>query len=247
MEQKLSIDLRKLAAARIYFGHHSVGSNILRGLELIARDAGVETIHLVELEAGSARALPDRFFAHSPVGKNGDPIGKVDEFVKRFRFEIPHPIHIAFMKFCYVDFTPDTDVPELFRYYRAKMGRLIEEYPQVRFLHATVPLHARRVGLKDRIKLMLNRPHWEDGANQRRAEFNELLLRSFEESRVFDIARAESTNPDGTHVRFGLGGQRYPSLSPAYTEDGGHLNEIGQRRVAAELIRVLSQKLQEEE
>ena len=79
----LAADLREVAKARIYFGHHSVGTNMLDGLRLIAAEQGVEDIQLVQLDEESAAS--EAFFAHSGVGRNGDPKSKVNEFAEVMR------------------------------------------------------------------------------------------------------------------------------------------------------------------
>ncbi len=246
VSKEIGSNLRELAASRIYFGHHSVGDNMLSGLELIAAEEGVSGIHVVDLDSTSDPELPGAFFAHSRVGRNMDPKSKVDDFARRLRGGLPAKPDLAFMKFCYVDLDPNSDVPEIFDYYRSTLDRLGAEFPDVRLPHATIPLMTRQLGLKNRIKLLLGRDLWRDEANIKRWEFNDLLRRTHDESRIIDVARAESTNADGTRERFAKAGKEYYSLSPAYTDDGGHLNETGQRRVAAEMLRVLAGALQEQ-
>jgi hypothetical protein len=239
--EDLAADLREMAKARIYFGHHSVGANMLDGLRLLAAEQGVEDIQVVKLDEESAAS--EAFFAHSAVGRNGDPKSKVNEFAEVMREGLPAEPDVAFMKFCYVDFTPQTDVDELFAYYRSTMSRLSEERPRVRLLHTTVPLMERRRRVKDRVRLLLGMGVWEDDANIKRYEFNSLLRGTYDARLIIDIAREESTKPDGTRQQFRKDGQTYYSMNPAYTTDGGHLNEAGKRRVAAEMVRVSAREV----
>jgi hypothetical protein len=245
VSEDMGSDLRELAQSRIYFGRHSVGRNILSGLELLAEENGVEDLHLVELDVEDR--LPDTFFAHSRIGENRHPKGKVDGFVAQLRGGLPARPDLALMKFCYVDIEADTNVRELFDYYRSALDGLVEEFPEVDFVHATVPLKSRKLGPKERLKLLLGRTLWGDEANVRREKFNDLLRESYDPSRIVDIARIESMNPDGTPVRFTLDGEQHPAMSPAYTYDGGHLNETGQRKVAVELLRVLAHNIRRNE
>ena len=57
---------------------------------------------------------------------------------------------------------------------------------------------------------------------------------------IFDLARAESTRPDGSRETFRYEGKDYYSLVPAYSSDGGHLSERGQRTLGADLIRFVA-------
>jgi len=145
------------------------------------------------------------------------------------------------MKFCYVDFEPDTDASELFSEYRSTMSRLSKEHPHIRLLHTTVPLMTRILRIKDRVRLLLGTPVWVDDANAKRHEFNQLVRETYESDLIIDIAPEESTRPDGRRQQYTKTGQTYYTLVPAYTTDGGHLNDIGKKRVAEEMVRVIAQ------
>lgn len=69
------------------------------------------------------------------------------------------------------------------------------------------------------------------------------MLAHFPEDLVFDIALIESTGPDGGRERFFKNGTAYYSMSPRYTDDGGHLNRLGQRVAASELTLFLANVL----
>ena len=58
---------------------------------------------------------------------------------------------------------------------------------------------------------------------------------------IFDLAKIESTHPDGTIESFSQDGQNYASLIKAYTNDGGHLTEAASILAANELLDVLIQ------
>src|SRR5205085_12594035 len=65
---------------------------------------------------------------------------------------------------------------------------------------------------------------------------------------IFDLARVESTAPDGKLVTVTWEGVTAPAMAAQYTEDGGHLNALGRARAAREFIAVLaraSQKIEE--
>ena len=237
----LALDLRGVARARVYFGHKSVGANMLDGLRQIAVEEGIDAIHLVELDREPTPS--SAFFAHSKVGKNKDPQSKMVEFAERIRGGLPTEPDIAFMKFCYVDFMPDTDASDLFTHYRSMMSRLGEEHPHVRFLHSTVPLKTRTPRIKDRMRLLFGMPVWEDDANAKRHVFNQLIRETYDSDLIIDVAREESTRLDGTRQQYTKNGRTYYSLVPTYTTDGGHLNDVGKRKVAAEMVRVIARNV----
>ncbi|MBW2608023.1 MAG: hypothetical protein JRD05_10355 [Deltaproteobacteria bacterium] len=58
---------------------------------------------------------------------------------------------------------------------------------------------------------------------------------------VFDIAKIESTFPNGTRCSFTKDGKTYYSMVPEYTYDSGHLNETGRKKVAEQLLILLAQ------
>ncbi|KPK66927.1 MAG: hypothetical protein AMS21_00065 [Gemmatimonas sp. SG8_38_2] len=237
----LASDLRAVARARVYFGRHSVGANMMDGLRQMAAEEGIDAIHVVQLDEESAP--PGTVFGHSEVGENQDPRSKIEEFAEKIGGELPFEPDIAFMKFCYVDFTPDTDARDLFSHYRSTMSRLSEEHPHVRFLHTTVPLVTRTLGIKDRVRLVLGMPVWQDDANAKRHEFNRLIRETYDRDLIIDVAGVESTRPDGTRQQYTKDGKTYDSLVPAYTTDGGHLNDLGKRKVAAELVWVIARNV----
>ena len=237
----LALDLRAVARARVYFGHHSVGANMLDGLRQIAAEEGIDAIHLVQL--GREPVPSGAFFAHSGVGKNKDPMSKIDEFADRIHGGLPAEPDIAFMKLCYVDFAPDTDASELFSHYQSTMNRLSEEHPNVRFLHTTVPLQTRKLRIKDRIRLLFDMPVWVDDSNVTRHEYNRLVRETYDKDLIIDVADQESTRPDGTRQQYAKDGKTFHSLVPAYTYDGGHLNDVGKRKIAAEMVRVIARNV----
>jgi lysophospholipase L1-like esterase len=73
-----------------------------------------------------------------------------------------------------------------------------------------------------------------------RHQYNELLRSTYVgKEPVFDLARLESTNADGTTETVRYEGQRVPVLATAWTSDGGHLNEAGRQRMAKALLTTL--------
>ncbi|HEY3075374.1 MAG TPA: hypothetical protein VGJ74_09385 [Burkholderiales bacterium] len=219
---ELRADLERLAQQRIYFGHQSVGANILDGVKELARAAGVPL------------AIQDEF-----VAENGDPLRKLASFKAALgegsRFDI------ALVKFCYVDVTAETDARALFERYRATVAELRAKNPRTIFVHATLPLTTVQTGPKALAKRLLGRAPYGTIQNVRREQYNRLLRGTYAgREPIFDLARLESIAPDGTAVSVAWNGATAPAMSAAYTDDGGHLNARGRALAAQEFVTVLA-------
>ncbi|MHB8077781.1 MAG: SGNH/GDSL hydrolase family protein [Candidatus Krumholzibacteriia bacterium] len=221
-----------LAARRVLFGHQSVGLNILTGMQALAAEAGVP---LAIREGRATDGAPG--LTQFKVGRNGDPSGKIDDFAAAVAAGADRPADIALMKLCYVDISPDTDVRRLADRYGAMLDRLAAEFPHTTFVAVTAPLTAVPPGLKTRVKRLLGRTPDGLAANARRAEFNALLRERFgPQGRLFDLARCESATAAPEQYQ----GRPVETLDPNLTSDGGHLNALGARRVAAQFVKFLA-------
>lgn len=232
--------LERLSGAKIFFGHQSVGFNIIDGLNDISSQLPEKKLNIVETSNPADFGKP--VFAHAKVGTNGDPSSKLADFGRIMASGVGEKVDIAFFKFCYVDITAKSDVDAIFSEYSEKMSELKAKYPKVTFVHVTVPLMVIDRGFKARIKALLGRADQtvlQD--NAKRNAFNALLLKKYKgQEPVFDLASLEATTPEGTMKSFEFGGNRYIALYPGYTFDGGHLNSRGRQRIAEELLSMLS-------
>jgi hypothetical protein len=219
----LRAELERLAQRRIFFGHQSVGVNLLDGMAQLAASEGVP------LSVG-----------HAFIAENGDPRRKLRSFEEAMGQQ-PAPVEVALMKFCYADFSAETDAQALFARYRATLGLLRSKYPRTTFVHVTAPLTDVQGGAKGLLKRLLGRAPYGALENIRREEYNRLLREAYGgREPIFDLARVESTAPDGSAVTAQWNGSVVPALAPAFTDDGGHLNGAGKLRAARELISVLA-------
>jgi len=241
MTPQLAADLAEVRRGRILFGHHSVGDDILAGMARLDAQAGNGKVRIASFE--QAASLDGPVLAEGRVGKNGEPKSKVDQFATTVRSQAGRKIDMAFMKFCYVDFDPRTNVDDLLSYYRGSLESLRKEHPHIRFAHVTVPLMRQPMDLKSRLLRLAGSDLWEDSANVKRSEFSRRLKEAFPSDPILDIATLEATSPDGKAVTFKQGGRIYPSLSPRYTEDGGHLNALGQDAAGAAAVRFIADGL----
>ena len=238
---QFAADLAAVRKGRIFFSHHSVGENILEGIQLVLADSGAAPLKVASLDAAAGTAGP--VLLHGSGGRNGDPESKIAFFETTIRGNPHLRPDIAFMKFCWVDFAPSTDVDGLFTHYRGAITALKRDHPEIRFAHVTVTLTPREMDLKSRVRRILRLQEWTDASNAKRNEFNRKLVQAFSSDPVFDLAGVESTGPDRKPVSFELDGKRIPSMFPGYTEDNGHLNAAGQRAAGAAAIRFLASAL----
>ncbi len=234
--------LEQLRKQKIFFGHQSVGNNIIEGLkELAAEDPKFE-LNIIRLKEFGPLKKPG--FYHSAIGKNDFPKTKIDDFVKAMTSGIGATANMALLKFCFVDITSTTDINELFDYYAEKMEELHKRFPDLKLVHVTVPLLRRnKSGIKAYIKRLLGKKDgfFDDSHNIARNKFNEMLREKYTgKEPLFDLAKFESTYPDGNRSCFSSGGEVFYSLVPEYTDDGGHLNEKGRRIIAEQLLYFLS-------
>ncbi len=210
VDDQVRSELQVLQGARVFFGHHSVGDNMLDGVAALAREAGVA------VTIGNGR-----------VGANSDPKSKFEDWAKKAESGVEADLMV--MKLCYVDFNPSTNVDEVMAAYRGAVERVRRAKPGVRILHVTAPLTVRAGGVKSWLKRNLGRAVWEDDANAKRAAFNRALKAAFPADPIFDLAAIESTRPDGSREEHVVDGQPVAMLWPGYSSDGGHLNDAGKR------------------
>lgn len=220
----------------IYFAHMSVGYNILDGISDLT-----DRINIQEIDKQYLFDIPA--FSHSKIGENTQPVLKIDDFSRKITGELGDKVHIAFLKLCYVDISSTTDVLVLFEHYLKTFSSLENQYSDITFIHFTAPLTSQQKGIKAFIKKIIGREisGYED--NLKRQEFNELIRQNY--TTVFDLAKLESTKPDGTRLKHTLNGTTYYSLFSGYTDDGGHLNTYAQKIIAQKLLIFISEIIQE--
>jgi len=230
---------RELAGKRILFGHQSVGDNIMEGISDLIRAEPKIGLRVIGIE--DASSAEESFLAHGKIGKNRFPGLKTDEFARLLEGGLASQVDIAFHKYCFADIDEGTDVAAVFEHYKTVMARLKSEYPRIIFVHVTTPLMLAQSGPKAVVKKILGRQpdHYAD--NMQRERFNDLMRREYGgREPLFDLAAAESSRPDGGRETISFGGMTSRTLLPSYTTDGGHLNEVGRKHVATELLVSLS-------
>lgn len=222
-----------LAGKKIYFGHKSVGQNIIEGLQDIL--ARYPAIKLQIRETADPAAFVQPVFAHSRLGANKFPITKMDGFRKIMESGVGQTADIAFFKLCFVDIDHGTDLEGVFNSYAEAVGQVKARFPGLKLITFTVPLVSEPVGWKSQLRRLLGRMPWYEADHIQRCLYNNLLRKEFGDS-LFDLAAFESRINDTERASITKSGRRYEILHRGYTDDGGHLNSVGRQIVAIELL-----------
>ncbi|MGE6759375.1 hypothetical protein ACQKGO_15240 [Corallococcus interemptor] len=230
--------LERLTHRRVFFGHQSVGGNILDGVRGLSPSAKAPAI--VEVKDAST-AIARGTLAHAFVGQNEQPETKIAHFEQLLDGGVAKQVDVALMKFCYIDFTSSTDAKALFEKYRTTLAGLKSRHPGVTFVHVTAPLTTVQRGAKAWFNELRGRPVFGVGENVSREAFNALMRQTYGgKEPLFDLAALESSQADGARETYEVNGRAYPAMVPDYSDDGGHLNAAGQARVASALIAFLA-------
>jgi hypothetical protein len=233
-------ELASLSRRTIFFGHQSVGRNIMEGLGRLAEDFPKVQLKIKD----SSGVIDSPYFLHAPIGRNTDPGSKIEAFSTLMHSGLGGKADIAFFKFCYVDITTKTDVEKLFDKYKMTMNDLSKAYPTTCLMHTTVPLTIVQTGPCAWIKKIIGRSPGGYEDNIQRNRFNQLMRSAYQgKAPLFDLALVEATRPDGTVNTFAHNGKNYQALDPEYASDGRHLNANGARWVATEMVAVLVSSL----
>lgn len=231
-------ELQRFAESRVFFGHQSVGNNIIDGLEDFYANSNMKR---PVVKGASDVAGDDRFLAHAMLGVNGDPQSKIDEFRTLLVHGLANRTDIVVLKFCYVDVTSGSDVRQVFEAYSTAMDDLSRDYPDIQIVYTTVPLSTEATW-KSRLKAAITRsipPYTAD--NIAREQYNSMVRERYGSTgRLFDIARVESTRADGSRVQGERDGREYFSLDQRIAADSGHLNDDGARLAADEFVRLVA-------
>lgn len=230
---------QKLSTQKIYFGHQSVGGNILDGVNrILSKEPGLK-LNIVETNDPAKFSGP--IWAHSDIGENGDPASKISGFKANLQKGIGEKADIAFFKFCFWDIRSHTDVEKIFNDYKQAISEVKKAYPQLKIVHFTVPLVSHPNGIYPKIRRMLGLRVGFDQDNIKRNELNKLIRNEYAgREPIVDIALYESTLPGGQRAVFVNGGQQYDYLAAANTDDGGHLNLEARLRAAEQTLITLA-------
>ncbi len=224
-----------LAMRRIFFGHQSVGANIIDGVQNVLADHPEIPLQVFAASPVDSSSPPGLY--HANVGHNGEPASKISAFGNTVTAGTPS---VALLKFCYVDVEGGRNPDSLFAEYQANIAALKATLPGLTVVHVTMPL-TRKGGYRSTLMARLRGQPTTDDLNVIRNRYNALLRQSYAgKEPVFDLARVESTHADGTRSFVTHDGDTVYTLAPEKTPDGGHLNASGQRTAAEAFLAVLA-------
>ena len=98
----------KLSQRKIFFGHQSVGYNVITDIGNIMEENPQIKLNIVKTT--DVKNFDAPVFAHDWIGANMDPQSKTEAFENILNNGVGEKTDIAFMKFCYVDVTAQTDI-----------------------------------------------------------------------------------------------------------------------------------------
>ena len=245
------IKWNNLAQKNIYFGHQSVGSNIVAGMEEVIQENTQIKLNIDKTNKGAYYQFTSPTFLHNAIGENQDPFSKIDDFQNNIENKFETKPDIAFFKFCFVDFDPRTDIDAVFSHYKNTMASLKKNYPNITFVHVTVPLTCYAPGpsgwvkrSKDIIKKIIGKQNLYNFSSAN--IYNQKLREEYSgKEPLFDLALFESTYPDGTRAQYQKDNKILFELVQYYTDDGGHLNKPGRKFIAEQLLIFLAQLLEQ--
>lgn len=229
--------LRVLAEERVFFGHQSVGQNIVQGMRDLA--AADPRLKLNIQHSADPAQVAGPAFIEAEVGENTKPGTKNEAFLAAIDEGFGAQGGVAMLKYCYVDIQASTDVNQMFDRYRALVSQTQAKYPSLTLVHVTAPLTTVEPSTMAWVKRVLGRTTMRE-ENKKRNEYNALLRKAYAENTIFDLAEVESTRPDGSRSYFEDGAGTVYTLASEYTIDGGHLNATGRTAAARRLLEVLS-------
>ena len=186
------------------------------------------------------QTYPEGFLLHTAIGENTKLLSKCYDFKRIIDTHLADKIDFALLKFCYIDINKESDIKSLFGEYRKIMDDVTASHPNITFIHVTVPVRHSAKGFGVWIRELLGRPNNSKLDNIKRNEFNSMLLETYKDQPIFDLAKSVSTYPDGKAETFVKDGITYNNLIGSYTYDGGHLNEMGRIKVAQDFIQTLA-------
>ena len=226
-----------IADRTVYFGHQSIGNAVVAGVEELTRE------HVLPLRVVQTRdpaAVTGPAFVHFLAGQNRDYASKNAAVLRLVESRARAQRPVVLLKYCFVDLYAPADAPTMFEAYCDTVEAIQFEHPDVTVVHSTIPLTTVEGTFKSGAMQFAGRPTRREAAIARH-RYNELVRAEFTDAQpIFDLARVEATQLDGTLAGFTAGGCMIETLASDNTDDGSHFNARCQRAVAETLLDVLS-------
>jgi len=230
----------ELAKKKIYFGHRSVEHNIIDGIKDLIEEHSQIKLNMVEIT--SKVDFENGFFAHSWIRPNDPPRSIASAYLDMAENKMGKNFDIVLLKF---NTYGNKNLKEVINEYKKGISIIKNKYPESTFLHMTFPVVKVKTTWKRRIKKMLGKDDaWEYNVNIKANEFNELLRKEYVgREPIFDLAKLQSTYPDGSRATFTKDEKKYFQMVEAYTNDGTHLNEKGRKIIAEQFLIFLANQV----
>tara|TARA_Y100001933_G_scaffold261055_1_gene314760 strand:+ start:21702 stop:22466 length:765 start_codon:yes stop_codon:yes gene_type:complete len=197
------------------FTHASVGGNMLKGMNALAReDADRYVFKIKSFNAQNQTGLDQLQSGCVYHASRGNPgwQKKYDIFDSLIRTANPSATKLVAMdKLCYIDQSADAET------YLNMMAKLEKDFPAITFVYTTIPIKSNK-----------NRQ------NLQRQQYNDTIRNYIRKKGglLYDIADIEAHSPQGEAQTFKIDGKQCEAMCDSYTRDGGHLNDEGARQVA---------------
>jgi hypothetical protein len=223
-----------LTRRTIYFGHQSLGANIVEGVRGFLQERPDLPLKISSGKTVPAAGVLNEF----EIGENTDPESKNNAILQVARGQLG-PAPVILFKYCFVDVDEKSDPAALFQRYQQTVAALHAAQPGATLVHVTMPLTTDST-LRNWINKIRGRPtRWD--RNGVRTRYNELLNAAYRgKEPIFDVAAVESTRADGTREYTSVGGKPVYALAAEWASDEGHLNAQGRRRAAERLLATLA-------
>ena len=235
LQQITAEQWQRLSQRAVYFGHQSVGENILDGIRMVVSENPQIQLRIVP----KASAVSSPGLHEFEIGQNGDPESKNAAFLLAIQGDLG-PRSVLLFKYCYVDTDDKTDVRTMFERYQRTVAAALSRHPDADIVHITLPLVVESSLLRYYLNSVRGIATTRT-ENARRNEYNDMLRRTFAgKEPIFDLADIEATRADGSRAQVLLDGKPVYGLAEEWSSDGGHLNAAGRRYVAERLLATLA-------
>jgi hypothetical protein len=212
--------LEALAKMKVFFAHASVGGNIIQGMKTLNTQHPEQyPLHCESAKDTPANTKPGEFYDYNRGNPGSD--AKMDLFAQYLKNGWHSPaVNVVINKFCFID--PNAN----FEKYISSMTELERNYENTTLVYMTIPIKTET-----------------DPGNLKRQKFNDALREWVQKNDkvLLDIADIEAWSDEGKENTFSLQGQDVQALRSEYTNDGGHLNSMGQIRGAKGMFTLLAQ------
>ncbi|MBM4024189.1 MAG: LamG domain-containing protein [Planctomycetes bacterium] len=212
--------LDRARGLKVLFCHASVGGTIMNGMtaRVGLASQNPQRYSIVRQENAEAAWFETNQgivnISRTDWPRQGSKVRGFDHMIRNLGYGQAGRVNVAFMKFCYIDWQPTTNVQRQWDEYRTVMEALAADYPHVTFVWWTTALNST------------------GDAGDVMERFNHLVREYCVRNGkvLFDLADIESHDLQGNPCYSDVGAE---GLYAGYAVDGAHPTGIGQKRLAS--------------